>query len=64
LLSHQQRYCKCEFSVAASSWFPWNAADAAGYLWNPVTNSVAINGDLSTVQLEITGSQRIYRLRK
>ncbi len=32
--------------------------------WNPVTNNVALNGDLFTVQLATTGTQRYYRLKK
>lgn len=33
-------------------------------LWSPVTNSVAINGDLFAVQLEAIGSRQFFRLRK
>jgi hypothetical protein len=32
--------------------------------WNPVTNSVNFDGSLFTVQLETTGTQQHYRLRK
>jgi hypothetical protein len=32
--------------------------------WASVTNSIAINGDFFTVQVESSGSQRFYRLRK
>ena len=33
-------------------------------VWSPVTNNVATNVALFTVQLEAAGSQRVYRLRK
>lgn len=33
-------------------------------VWDPVTNSADINGDLYNVQLKVTGSQRWFRLRK
>jgi len=53
------------------SW-PTNAADFVlesatslpATVWSPVTNGFAINGDLFTVQLEIAGAQRLFRLRK
>ncbi len=41
-----------------------STANLPATLWNPVTNSVVISGDLFTVQLETTGSQQMYRLRK
>jgi hypothetical protein len=53
------------------SW-PVNAASYAlefttnlpAQAWSPVTNSVVTNADLLTVDLEITGGQRWFRLRK
>ena len=33
-------------------------------VWSPVTNGVVIRGDQCTVQLEVTESQQMYRLRK
>jgi hypothetical protein len=41
-----------------------SATNLSAQAWSPVTNSVAINADLFTVQLEISGSNRFYRLRK
>ena len=32
--------------------------------WRPVTNSVVVNRDLFTVELEVTGPRQFYRLRK
>jgi hypothetical protein len=41
-----------------------SATNLPATVWNPVTNTVVINGDRCTVQLESSGSQMMYRLRK
>ena len=41
-----------------------SATSIPATVWSPVTNNVAINVDLFTVQLEAAGPQRMYRLRK
>lgn len=40
------------------------ATSLPAQVWNTVTNSVAINGDLFTVELESTAAKCFYRLRK
>ncbi len=40
------------------------ATSPSAQAWSLVTNGITINGDLFTVQMEITGFQRVYRLRK
>ena len=32
--------------------------------WSPITNNAIMNGDLFTVQLDTSGPQRLFRLRK
>jgi hypothetical protein len=41
-----------------------SATSIPATVWSPVTASVVTNADLFTVQLEVAGSQRMYRLRK
>ena len=41
-----------------------SATNLPAQAWSPVTNRVTINGDIFTVQLQITGAKRFYRLRK
>jgi len=41
-----------------------SATNLPATVWNPVTNTVVINGDRCTVQMESSGSQMMYRLRK
>jgi hypothetical protein len=38
--------------------------DLPAQAWTTVTNSVIVNGDLFTVQLNVTGANRFFRLRK
>jgi hypothetical protein len=39
------------------------AASLPAQGWSPVTNSVAVNGNMFAVQLEASAVQRMYRLR-
>ena len=41
-----------------------SATNIPATTWNPVTNNALMNGDLFTVQLDTSGPQRLYRLRK
>ena len=41
-----------------------SATNLPAAAWNPVTNTVVINGGVCTVQLEAAQSQQLYRLRK
>ena len=41
-----------------------SATNLPATVWNPVTNTVVINGDRCTVEMESSGSQMMYRLRK
>ena len=41
-----------------------SATNIPATTWNPVTNNALMNGDLFTVQLDTSGPQRLFRLRK
>jgi len=62
------------FLVATNLQMAW-PTNAAGYVlefttnlpaqtWTAVTNSITVNGDVFTVQLNATGAHRFFRLRK
>lgn len=50
--------------VAAADYALEFTTNLTAPVWNPVTNNVALNGDFFSVQLEIPGNQRFFRLRK
>lgn len=52
------------WSADAADYTLESTTNLAAQSWSPVTNSIAFNGSIYSVQLESTGAGQLFRLRK